>query len=264
MDNNSLKVASVQMVSYLGDVLKNREIIKKYIVEAASQAVDILITPELANVGYDLKKILTLDYNYQEELDFYSKLAQQYKITLSLGMLEKEGSQFYNSLITIDTDGQLISKYRKINLFPIGREKELFKSGTQPGFLTLGQFKIGLSICYDIRFPELFRYYVENDCNVIFVSSAFPFPRLEHWQILLKAHAIMNQSYLIASNRVGTDNKIQFVGNSCIIDPWGIVLSSLDDKQEGLLVETLDLVRLQEERNKIPALADRKSNFPLS
>ena len=258
MNNNLLKVAVAQMLSSQGDILKNRETIKNYIIQASAQSADILVTPELSNVGYNLTILKKLNYSFREELEYYCGLAQKYEITLALGLLEKESFTLFNSLVVIGSDGKLISKYRKINLFPLNEENEVFERGAQPAYFTIGNFKIGLAICYDIRFPELFRVYLENDCNAIIVSSAFPFPRLEHWQILLKAHAIMNQCYLIASNRIGIDNNLQFLGNSSIIDPWGIVLTTFDDKAQGLLVETLDLSKVDEVRNKIPSVFERK------
>jgi predicted amidohydrolase len=258
MKSNQLKVAAVQMASFKGDFLKNRTTIKSLIEQASAQKAEVLVTPELSNVGYDLSILNNLEYNFQDEVSYYSNLARQYGITLALGLLEVEGTDLYNSLVVIDAAGNIQSKYRKNNLFPLGKEDKVFKKGSLPAWFNHGDFKIGLSICYDIRFPELYRAYLENDCNVIIVSSAFPFPRLEHWTTLLKAHAIMNQAYVIASNRIGIDGKLQFLGNSCIIDPWGEMIASFSDKEEGILTGSIELPRIDEVRNKIPAFSDRK------
>lgn len=255
MTKEQLKVAVVQMSSIPGEVKKNREIIANYTAEASKQEVDIVITPELSNTGYDLSILDKINYNFQEEIEYYSALSKHHNINLACGMLEVENGTFFNSVICFGTTGEILAKYRKINLFR--KENDVFQKGNSAEILTLGDFKIGLSICYDIRFPELYRKLLNMGCNVILVSSAFPFPRLDHWKTLIKAQAILNQTYLLASNRVGTDNSIQFLGNSCIIDPWGTILSSCDETEEGLNIETLELSKIAEVRNKISAVNDR-------
>lgn len=263
MENDLLKVAVVQMSSFQGDFLKNREVIHKYAAEASRQKAEILITPELSNVGYNLSLLNKLRYNSGDEISYYSDLARKYNIALAVGMLEKEEDVLFNSLIVIDREGNILSKYRKLNLFPVSGENTVFRKGNHSSTFSSGNFKMGLSICYDIRFPELFRTYLENGCNVIIVASAFPFPRLEHWQVLLKAHAIMNQSYILASNRTGMDNDLRFLGHSCIVDPWGNIVSAFDEEESGVLVETLDLSVVTKVRNSIPAASERLKNFPV-
>lgn len=258
MENNQLKIAVTQMVSVPGDFIKNRETISKFIEKASLLGADMIVTPEMSNVGYDLTILKNIGYNFREELNYYQEQAQIYKISLLAGLLEETEGSYYNSLFVFAPSGEVRTVYRKINLFPLSKENQVFKNGSQPVTITLGDFKIGLAICYDIRFPELFRAYVEEDCNVLIVSSAFPFPRLEHWQTLLKAHAIMNQSWVVASNRTGKDVGAPFLGHSCFIDPWGQVTSTLTDKEEDILIDTIDLARVEEVRSKICAFSDRK------
>ncbi len=261
MENNQLKIAATQMASVPGDFMKNREIISKFVEKASLLGADIIITPELSNVGYDLTILRNIGYNFQEEISYYKELASIYKITLLAGLLEESDGTLYNSLFVFNPNGEIKTVYRKINLFPLSKESEVFQHGTKPVTITVGDFKIGLSICYDIRFPELFKAYAEEDCQALIVSSAFPFPRLEHWQTLLKAHAIMNQSWVIASNRIGKDVGAPFLGHSCFIDPWGQVTSTFTDKEEDILIDTIDLARVQEVRKKICAFSDRKEYY---
>jgi predicted amidohydrolase len=261
METNQLKIAATQMASVPGDFLKNREIISKFVEKASLQRADIIITPELSNVGYDLTILRNIGYNFQEEAKYYGKLASDYNITLLAGLLEETDGKLFNSLFVFSPQSEITTVYRKINLFPLSKESEVFQHGTGPIAITVGDFKIGLSICYDIRFPELFRAYVEENCDALIVSSAFPFPRLEHWQTLLKAHAILNQSWVIASNRVGKDVGAPFLGHSCFIDPWGQVTSTFTDKEEDILVDTIDLARVNEVRKKICAFSDRQAYF---
>lgn len=258
MADNQLKIAVTQMTCDPGNYLKNRGIITRYVEKASANKADIIVTPELSNIGYDLSLTGTINYNFQEELNYYQDLAKSNAIHLFAGLLEQSAGKFYNSLFYFNSSGEIAAVYRKINLFPLSKESSVFQNGSSPVSVTIGNFKIGLSICYDIRFPELFSSYAAQDCNVLIVSSAFPFPRLEHWQTLLKAHAILNQSWVVASNRTGKDVGAPFLGHSCFIDPWGQVTSSFTDKEEDILIDTIDLSRVTEVRKKICAFSDRK------
>ena len=123
----------------------------------------------------------------------------------------------------------------------------------------LGAFKFGLSICYDLRFPELYRALATRDGATAFaVSSAWPFPRVEHWRVLTTARAIENQCYLIAANRIGADDGVTFCGSSTIIDPSGSVVAAASSDREELIVGdiTPDVVGLVRER--MPVFSSRR------
>jgi len=142
-------------------------------------------------------------------------------------------------------------------LFCLGKEKEIFIHGNKPVTFSIGGINLGIMICYDVRFPELARRYVDLNCSVLIISSAFPFPRLDHWRNLLKARAIENQVYIIASNRVGKDADFNFLGNSSIIDPWGTLKGALNETEEGVILNEISMDKVNQVRDFIPCLKDK-------
>ncbi len=131
-----------------------------------------------------------------------------------------------------------------------------------PSLCQSGRFRFGFSICYDLRFPEFYRKLAtEDEANVFILSSAWPFPRVEHFRILATARAIENQSYVIASNRVGKDDGVPFCGSSAIIDPYGVVVASASADREELLVAEISLENLQSVRDRMPVFTDRRSDL---
>jgi omega-amidase len=122
--------------------------------------------------------------------------------------------------------------------------------------------RFGLSICYDLRFPEVYRKLaVENDVNAFLISSAWPFPRIEHFRTLAMARAIENQSYVIVANRVGTDNGISFCGTSAIIDPYGVIIASASQDREELINAELSGDLVNSVRNRMEVFADRRRDL---
>ena len=117
--------------------------------------------------------------------------------------------------------------------------------------------RVGLSVCYDLRFPELFRSYAARGAGVILLPSEWPHPRLEHWRTLVRARAIEDQCFFIACNRVGADRNNRFCGHSMVVDPWGATLVE-GDEEPGLLLATLDLSTVAEVRERMSVLRDRR------
>jgi predicted amidohydrolase len=122
--------------------------------------------------------------------------------------------------------------------------------------------RFGLSVCYDLRFPEVYRKLaVENDVNAFVISSAWPFPRVEHFRTLAMARAIENQSYVIVANRVGTDNGVSFCGSSAIIDPYGVIIASASQDREELIHAELSVDLVNSVRNRMEVFADRRRDL---
>jgi predicted amidohydrolase len=171
-------------------------------------------------------------------------IAAELSIAIVAGVSERDGALIYNSQVFVDRQGEIITKYRKTHLFasaPIAEHK-CFSPGDRLSSFAFAGLRFGLSICYDLRFPELYRKLaVENNVNSFIVSSAWPFPRFEHFRTLAMARAIENQSYMIVANRVGTDDGVPFCGTSMIIDPYGITIASAcKDREELIHAEILE------------------------
>jgi omega-amidase len=173
---------------------------------------------------------------------------------------ERKGGKIYNTLSVFDPRGRLVSRYRKVHLFnpPPVNEGDCITAGRELVLVDIGGFKCGLMICYDLRFPEMARSLALKGAEVILIASAWPFPRSEHWQILLRARAIENQCYVLAANRTGTDAGSTFCGSSSAIDPYGMALGVAAPDRSQLVIADIDRATLDWTRAKMPVFGDRR------
>ncbi len=170
-----------------------------------------------------------------------------------------------NSCMVVDADGCCVAVYDKMHLFDVRlehadyHESAIVMPGAAPVQAELDGLRIGLSICYDLRFPELYRHYAAQGCNLLSVPAAFTVPTgRAHWETLLRARAIENQCYLLAAGQCGEQPDGRHCwGHSMIVDPWGEVLASRAD-DEGVVLADISLQRLADVRNRLPALAHRR------
>lgn len=255
-------VAGIQIDISQGNKEKNLEKALYFIDEAVEKNAKIICLPELFTTG--------VDYGYIEEhaepipdkvtnmLGEKAKKSKSYIIAGS--MPERRGNGIYNTSVLFNTNGEIIGKYSKIHLFPPTEEDKYFlKGGETPVFNTeLG--RIGVMICYDLRFPELARKLTLMGAEIIFMPSEFPYPRLDHWRTLLQARAIENQIYFVAVNRVGSDNHNAFFGHTSVIDPWGELIAGSGD-EECIVTAEIDLSKIYKVRKKITCLDNRVSDL---
>lgn len=203
----------------------------------------------------------------QERLADIAKQNGIYLVAGTIPLEAPEPTKVLNTTLVYDTQGQQIARYDKIHLFDFQtateryEESETISAGNAPGVLNIEldgiKWRFGLSICYDLRFPELYRALGQVDCHII--PAAFTHTTgKDHWEILLRARAIENQCYVLASAQGGTHiNRRRTWGHSVIIDPWGTILSELPNG-EGLIMSTLCKEKLNEVRSQLPALKHRK------
>lgn len=220
-----------------------------------SEPIDLLILPELTLTGFTMNS-----KKFSEELNgdsflYYSALCKKYEFNLIGGIIEKEGNDFFNSLLLLDWNGILIARYRKIHPFSFSEEDRYYQKGNEPVMAEAGDFKIGLSICYDLRFPELYRFYGKQRVDLLVNIANWPDTRIEHWRILLKARAIENQCYVAGVNRVGDDPKLHYTGFSSLFDPMGNEIISCEN-EEKLLFAEIQKDTIINTRNKFPFLND--------
>ena len=195
-------------------------------------------------------------------------LARRLHIYLLAGsFLEKaDDTRSYNTSLLCSPDGNILAHYRKIHLFDVDipgqvrvKESDTMKPGTERVLQETPLGKFGLSICYDLRFPELYRQLSAQGAEVIFIPSAFTFPTgAAHWETLLRARAIENQVYIIAPNQIGKNaHGFADYGNSMIIDPWGTVIARAPNK-ECFITAEIDRHSLEKVRRELPCLAHRR------
>lgn len=195
----------------------------------------------------------------------FQALARELKIALILGSMHERTAQafkIYNTTIVIDRSGRRIAHYRKRRLFDArlerGRicEAAVFAPGKRPATAAIEGFLFGCSICYDLRFPEMFRVYARKGCDIIIVPSNFMAETGKaHWEVLLRARAIENQCYVVAPNQCGTDSKgCRAYGNSMVVDPWGKVIARADGQREQIITAVIDKNRIEQARRKLPSI----------
>lgn len=264
-----MRVASLQMTSG-PDRMQNLHVASRLLQQAADQGAGLAVLPEnfsLMSVSDDKKRVLAESEQHSSVLDFLSQQAASHHMAIIGGSILLHGSdgRLRNSSPAFDSSGQLLGIYDKMHLFDVDIDGELYhessmiQSGHAPVVLQQGEFRIGLSICYDLRFPELYRYYADAGCHVVTVVAAFTARTGKaHWQTLLAARAIENQCYVIASAQSGThaDGRKTW-GHAMVIDPWGEVIA-LQEAGEGVVMADLAITRIESVRRMLPALQHRR------
>ena len=246
-----MKIAMIQMKIEAGRPEVNIAHAFTLLEEAACHA-DLLILPEMWTVGYALRRIeeqaITAEDGLLQRL---SDFAGEKSITLIAGSLPyKEKGNVYNSTFVYSRDGSLVGDYQKIHLFSLLAEPRYITAGNKLTIFPFGDNeKGGLSICYDLRFPELYRKMAYEGAGILFIPAQWPLSRNDAWETLCRARAIENQVYVCAVNCVGDYKNIVFHGNSLFIGPDGTILERGSAEEEILYVEfersQIDKVRAQ-------------------
>jgi len=254
-----LRVAAAQLEITLGEPETNIGRARRLLADAKQQGAEVVLLPELWTTGYDLERAAELAVDLRSDNEI-SKLAREFDIYLCGSVLEKREGKFFNSFTIYSPIGELLAVYRKLHLFAPLREPQFLTPGDEPVTIELPWGKLGLAICYDLRFPELFRSYAVGGARLMLVCAEWPHPRLEHWRTLLRARAIENQAYVVACNAVGHANDTVFFGHSMIINPWGEVLAEAGEA-ETVLAGELDLAEVDRIRSQFPVLSDRREEL---
>src|SRR3989338_8216223 len=222
------KAAAIQFDIRPGDVDANLPYVLAEIKRLSKEGVKLIVLPEMWSTGYAWRKLGKLSERTPEILQELKKASR--KGTVIIGSIpEKVGEDVYNTAYVIDR-GKVTGKYRKIHLFAPMKEDYFLKAGNEPLLCNTSVGKIGVLICYDVRFPELARRLTLEGAEILVVPAEWPHPRLDHWKTILKARAIENQLFVIAANRCGKQGVVRFCVNSMIVNPWGEVISEASEK----------------------------------
>jgi len=169
-----------------------------------------------------------------------------------------DDGRLYNCSLLFQPDGTLAATYRKIHLFGFsGGETTVLTAGTEVVTADVEGVTMALGTCYDLRFPELFRRYVDRGAEVFLLPAAWPTPRIGHWSLLARARAVEDQAYVVACNGTGEQDGLRLGGRSAVVDPWGVVLAEAGDDEQVLVVE-IDPALVAKTRADFPVLADRR------
>ena len=266
-----IRVACVQLTSRQ-DKAANLERAESLVARDASTGADVVVLPEKWNLigSAEDYRAAAEPLDGGESVEAMSRWARTLGITLvggSITELRQGREKLSNTSCVFDADGELVAAYRKIHLFDVEvgghvyRESETEEPGTEPVVAQAEDWSIGLSVCYDVRFPELYRILALEGAELTTVPAHFTTPTgRDHWHVLLRARAIENQFYVAAAGQVGeTVAGKPAYGRSLVVDPWGTVLAQAPD-EETVVVAELDRARLRDIRTKLPSLANRQAD----
>lgn len=253
-----MKIGCIQLNMGFGKVEENYERAEKFIREAAEKGAEIIVLPEMWNTGYALEKLPELaDVDGERTKAFLIRLAKELGVHIVGGSVSvKKGDKFYNTMYTVDKEGELVGEYSKAHLFRLMDEHLYLEAGSEMNRFALDGLEAGGVICYDIRFPEWLRGHALSGAKVLFVPAQWPTPRIDHWKTLLQARAIENQCFVIAVNRISRKPE-NYNGQSMIIEPWGEVLWTGAEDEELAIID-VDFSIVDEVRGRIPVYDDRR------
>lgn len=253
-----MKIGCIQMDVRFGKVEENFESAENLIRKAKDQGAEIAVLPELWNTGFALDKLEDIaDEEGIRSKEFLQGLARELGIHIVGGSVAtKRDGQLYNTMYTVNREGELVSEYNKVHLFKVVGEHHYITAGDQMNRFVLDDLEAAGVICYDIRFPEWLRSHALAGAKVLFIPAQWPTPRIDHWKTLLQARAIENQCFIVAINRISRKPE-NFNGQSMIIEPWGEVLWTGAEDEE-LAVIDVDFSKVDEVRTRIPVYADRR------
>lgn len=229
---------------------------EKYIEKASGEEAEMILFPEMSFTGFSMNTKF-IGEESGETLYRLRSFATKNKIAIGFGWV-KGKKQAENHYTVIDENGNILEDYIKIHPFSYSGEDRFFIKGDRPGYFVYKDIPFGISICYDLRFPELYQY-LSRKAHVILVPANWPSQRSLHWKVLLQCRAIENQVYMVGINCYGNQEKLYYSGNSCVISPQGDVLFEIHDREKLQIFELTDHVDTY--RFKFPVKADRRINL---
>jgi len=258
-----MNVAMCQMNSTWEDKPANYKHVEAMLARTPVAPGSLFVLPEMFATGFSLNLDATVESPDGPTAQFLSALAAKHKFYV-FGSQNTPGSsgsgKGRNEVIVFAPDGRLISRYTKLQPFSGAGESAKHESGPCTVQFEMEGWKVSPFICYDLRFPEIFRHAARKGSELIVVIAAWPYPRDLHWTSLLQARAIENLAYVVGVNRAGTDPQFKYPGRSMVVHPQGTVLTDAGTG-EGIFQVEIDLTTVRSWREKFPPLRDIRSDF---
>ena len=256
----TVKAAALQFNIALGEVDANLDKAQAGLRRVAQQGAQLAVLPEMWSTGYAYRKLPELAAETPRVLERISHTCGEHNL-VSVGSLpELEDGRIYNTAYVID-HGEIVASYRKLHLFSTLGEDKFLAAGNHSLVVDTAVGRLGIAICYDLRFPELFRKLALEGADILCIPAEWPKPRQVHWQTLLRARAIENQVFVIAANCCNIQGKIDFCGLSRIISPLGDILTAADESNDTDLVAEFDFSEMESYRAQIQILTDRRADI---
>ncbi len=254
-----LSVSALQFNLSVGNIDSNLEKGFAALRRVAAQGAQLAVLPEMWSCGYDYRNLPELAQQTPQVLALWQQVCRETGL-VSVGSLpEFEAGCIFNTAYVID-QGEIVASYRKLHLFSTMQEDRFLAAGNRTLVAETSLGKLGIAICYDLRFPELFRKLALEGAEIICLPAEWPKPRQEHWNVLLRARAIENQLFLIAANCCGVQGKLDFFGHSQLVSPLGNLLAIAGEEEIELLAE-FDFTEMAKYRAQINTLGDRRADI---
>ncbi len=256
MKDTQFKAGLVQFDIRRGETSANRKTVADYLHRLGTEGVRLAVLPEMWSCGFDNEHLAVHGEQTPEILEELSDIARQFRMVIAGSLPETTPEGVYNTLHVIDADGTIAGSYRKVHLFSVTGEEKFFLGGRENVVCDTAAGRLGLMICYDLRFPELCRAVTLKGADIVVVPAQWPRVRISRWDILLQARAMENQVYVIGVNRCGRENRTVFSGHSAVVDPSGEVLHRVVDESAARTV-MIDMDHIETVRTYMPSLKER-------
>jgi len=251
-----IPVSTIQFNIALGEIKTNLVKAKAALARVSNQGARLAVLPEMWSCGYDYKRLPELALETPRILEDLCQISQETGMVIVGSLPERQAENVYNTAYVVDR-GQVIGSYRKLHLFSFMGEDRFLSAGDSSLVIPTSVGRIGIAICYDLRFPELFRKLALEGAEILCIPAEWPKPRQEHWRTLLRARAIENQLFVVAANCCGLQGKLDFFGMSMLIEPRGDILAEGGASDTELIAE-FDFEQLKDYRYQIPCFNDRR------
>ena len=254
--HRSVKVAAIQFNIALGEIEQNLSKVRAAVQRVAAQGVQLAVLPEMWSAGYDYKRLARHAAETPRVLEEVCRLAAEHAMVVVGSLPEEADGKIFNTAYVVDR-GDLCGSYRKLHMFSTMGEDRFLSPGDRTLVVSTSVGRLGIAICYDLRFPELFRKMALEGAEIICLPAEWPKPRQEHWRTLLRARAMENQLFVVAANCCGIQGKLDFFGMSLLLSARGDVLAE-GGEIDTELVATFDFQEMADYREQIRCYHDRR------
>jgi omega-amidase len=252
-----IRVCSAQITSAWEEPEKTLIKAETFIRHAADCGAKLICFPEQFATGWDPQPHKNIQDIHGSIISSLRAYAKEYRIGILGSYREAHDPLPKNTAVAIDRDGRILARYAKMHLFSFCHEHEANSPGVDLGIFTFDSLTCGIAICYDLRFPELFRLYAQNGVHAVFVLAAWPQSRIRHWELFVTARAAENQMYILGVNTTGKTPVDQYAGASMTADPHGTIISRADEAEQ-LLFSEIDPEEVERTKTTFPVEKDRK------
>ncbi len=259
-----ISVAAVQFCPKPAQVQDNLRCLSGWITQAADQGATLVVLPEVCDIGYEFDAIANLASTFpNESTAFFSDLSRKLHMTIVAGLAERRPDGIYNTAAVFGPNGQIAFQYDKSHLCPYQPlyEPDFFRAGTTIQTVDVAGVRLGVTICYDIRFPEIYRKLALDGAQIILHPSAFPLKRIDQLEVCARARAIENQVFVVTSNLCGRVDQGEYGGRSMGIGPAGEIRGQVSEQDEGVVVMRLDLAEIAAIRRELPVISMRREEL---